>query len=109
LSHGAATAVVERDGDGTRAGEQRDLADTAKRCEDERSAEHGVTGERKLGARSEDAYAVVREHEGRLGEADLAREQLHQSVVDTGRVREHRELITGQRCVGEDIGDGAVE
>ena len=78
-------------------------------------AEGRVAGERQLVGGREDAYPYVgilglrREHEDRLREVHLlARACIVERVEVTG-VGEDRELVAGERLVGEDIGDDVAE
>ena len=66
--------------------------------------------ERHLVERVEDPHprrpALLRgQHEGRLGESDLEGERLHRRVVEAAGVGEDRELVSGERRVGEDVRD----
>jgi hypothetical protein len=50
-----------------------------------------------------------RQHEGRLGEADLECECLHRLSVDAAGVREDGELVALERGVREDVDDDVAE
>src|SRR5690606_28748009 len=97
-----AVVVLEYDGDGTDLELEGHVI--ARRCasEDERRAERGMAGERDLGAWCEDADAggaamLGREHEGGLGQVQLAREGLHGVRVEVARIGEYGEGIAGER------------
>ena len=96
------------------AGLEPDLDQLQRPAEHERRAERRVAGERQLDARREDpdprvAAGLGRQHEDRLGEVHLARERLHLLVVEAARVGEDRELVPGERRVGEDVGDDVAK
>jgi hypothetical protein len=44
-----------------------------------------------------------RQHEGRLGEVELARQGLHGPIGQPPRVREDRELVAPERGLREDV------
>src|SRR5581483_7484618 len=73
----------------------------------ERRAQCGMTGERQLDRRREDADAISGFDVHRLAEPDLARQRLHE-VLGHGAVDEDGELVAGERCVGEDVGDDVL-
>ena len=69
-----------------------------------------MSGEGQLPDRREDAHPRVPvslggEDEGGLGEVDLARELLHQLLGQAPRIREHGQLVSGQRPVREHVAD----
>ena len=49
------------------------------------------------------------QHEHGLREVHLPRQLLHRLVVHLAAVREHRELISREGGVGEDVGDDVAE
>jgi hypothetical protein len=51
------------------------------------------------------ALALLGQHEDRLRVVQLARERLEQLLGDVASVGEHRQLVAGERAVGEDVGD----
>src|SRR5437660_6314741 len=75
--------------------------------EDRRSTDGGMTGERQLLARGENAYLTGvsgiagRQHEGGLWKVELARQFLHGPIRDPLGVRENRKLVSGERPVAE--------
>ena len=92
------------------AGLEAKLRSLQRPGEDERRSECGMTGKRELGERREDADPRVparlgRQHKGHLREVDLARERLHRLVGDPATVGEDGELISLERCIGEDVAD----
>src|SRR5215471_19013527 len=73
-----------------------------------------MTCERQLDARREDPDSRVpvsarREHENRLREADLECKSLHGLRLELATVREHRELVSRQCPVREDVGEDVAE
>ena len=77
-------------------------------------AQDRVSGEGDLGAGGEDADARVAAGARRvdvdgLGEVDLPRERLEPVLRDFTRVGEDRELVPGERRVGEDVADDVAE
>ena len=73
-----------------------------------------MAGKRHLDRRREDAHARMpacrrREHERALREAHLARQRLHEVVIQATRVREDRELVAGEGLVGEDVADDVAD
>ena len=102
--------ALQRDRNDSGLGLEPDLAELERRAEHERGTENGMTGERKLRDRREDpdprvAALLGRQHEDRLREVQLPGQPLHRLVVDTAPVREDREPVSGQRLVGEDVGN----
>ena len=72
--------------------------------------QHRMTGELHLVIGVEDAHAsraslLGWQHESRLGEADLERERLHGLGSDAAGIGEDRELVAGERGIGEDVDD----
>ena len=53
--------------------------------------------------------AIRRQHEHGLREVHLARDVLHPVLGDLARVREHGELVAGERGASEDVGDDVSE
>ena len=75
------------------------------RHHDEGRSQGWVTGEGKLGCRSEDAHRVTiapgLRDEGRLRESDLSGDCLHQPGGKIDRIWHDTELVSGERSVGE--------
>src|SRR5437016_6379557 len=70
-----------------------------------------MTGEGQLDLGGEDAHAAEmprvlrRQHEGRFGEVELARERLHRALAEPAGVGEHGELVSTERLLGENVAD----
>ena len=106
--------ALEPDRNGSGAGLEPDLLELQRLPEDERRAERRMPGERQLRRRREDAdprmaVRLRRQDEDRLGVVHLARQRLHQLVVDLAPIGEHGELVAGQRRVGEDVDDDVAK
>jgi hypothetical protein len=75
----------------------------------ESGPERGMARERQLLSGREDPHRVPvaggLTHEGRLGEADLAREHLHRLGVDLDRLRNYAQLVAGERPGREHVYD----
>jgi hypothetical protein len=77
--------------------------------EQNRSADGGMTGERKLPRRREDAQAgavtlvLRRQDEDRLGEVELARDPLHALGIEAISVEHHGQGVSGQGLVRENV------
>ncbi len=69
-----------------------------------------MPGERHLAVTAEDAEPDIRaggfggKHERALAEIGLARHRRHRRDVETLRFEKHRELVAGERPIGEDVG-----
>src|SRR5581483_3991488 len=89
--------------------------DDALAAKSHRRPDRRVAGHRQLAIGREDADSHVapgargRHHEGRLGEVELARDRLHQRRVEAAGVEHDRQLVAGQRAVGEDVEDAEGE
>ena len=74
-----------------------------------RAAERGVTRERHLEGRREDAHMRAGpgrwKDERRLRQIELQRQRLHGGIVETATVLEHRQRIAGETFLGEDVDD----
>src|SRR5579862_3572564 len=106
--------ALETHGNDSRPRLEADLVELERPGEDERRAEDRVAGERELRGGREDPELDVtvplrRIDEGRLGEVDLARERLELLLGDLAGVGEDRELVPGERDVGEDVGDDVAK
>ena len=106
--------ALEPDRDDAGAGLEPELVELQRTAEHERRPEHGMPGERQLERRREDAdprvpVARSRVDEDRLGEVDLPRERLQLLLGDLACVGEDGKLVTGERDVGEDVGEGVAE
>src|ERR1700720_2144528 len=78
----------------------------------QRRAESRMTRKRQLFRDRENAdflpflsfnRGIARKNESCLGKIHLTRERLHFVVVQSARVGENRERITGQRCLRENV------
>ena len=112
--HDPPVLALEPHGNEARAGLELDLLERERRAEDERGAEHRVTGERHLDRRREDpdprvpvALGLVDEHG--LGEVHLPRDRLQLVLGNLACVREHGHLVALQRGVREDVGDDVAK
>ena len=77
--------------------------------EDIGGADIGMTGERQLSARREDAHLrgvrtiLGRQYEGGLGDVEFAGDGLHLRAGQVPPVRDDRELIAAEFAVGKDV------
>ena len=97
-----------------RAGLDAQHSELQRAGENERGAERRMSGKRQLSHRREDPHlhvpvALGRIHERRLGVVQLLREPLQRLLGNLARVGEDRELVPGERRVGEDVADDVAE
>ncbi len=105
---------LEQNGHDPAPGLEPDHLELERPAEDEGRAERRVACERHLHLGREDPDPRVRVSrrrvdEHRLREVDLARERLQPRLVELASVGEDRQLVSGQRRVGEDVADDVAE